>query len=582
MRRGFVAFYALIVLFIAGFYFSGLQFSTIDQNLGTRYHEFEIQSRLAGEAGLEICRQLATTTMDRFGSCSIDLSEPGLAIDNRQRRYISSFTVHYSTTQALASYSYASVTAVLSHQAGTFVATLSTRHFSNVVNVHTRMFNASYSHAEFPVLSWKKPLGGTDDDVGRAVRLESSGTTVLLGHTNSADGMFTGRPAINGTDALIIRMNASDVTDIGYYGGTQDDGFHAGRTTLDGGHILVGYTCSDDGDVLINQRHVRGGNQDMWAVKLSATGTMEWNTCIGGSLNECAYSVALASDGGYILAGFTDSNDGDVSGKHNGAGNMDGWLVHLASSGAFLGLSNCVGGSRDEIFHSIKETLDGGFILAGETNSNNGDVSGAGYHNIVGNPADVWLVKIRDDISLQWPSTKCFGGFAADQASDVVILPDGGFLVVGAANSTTGDVSGNHNAATSDGWLIKTNQAGTLQWQKCLGGWNHDYLRTVKPTRDGGIILAGQTFSNDGDVHGNNGGGDAWLVKLDADGNYLWDRCFGGSSEDAFLSLQETFDNGFILTGRTKSNNGDVIGFSGGAGSDIWTIKTDGEGNIQP
>ena len=128
-----------------------------------------------------------------------------------------------------------------------------------------------------------------------------------------------------------------------------------------------------------------------------------------------------------------------------------------------------------------------------------------------------------------------------------------------------------------DGWVIKTDNSGDIQWQRSYGGTNNDVFKAVLQTSDGGYMLTGYTYSNDGDVSGNHGNGDVWVVKIDGTGNLIWQKCLGGNNEEYGASIDRTVDNAFLVAGHTLSNDGDVSGNNGGA--DAWLVKLDVGGN---
>ena len=132
--------------------------------------------------------------------------------------------------------------------------------------------------------------------------------------------------------------------------------------------------------------------------------------------------------------------------------------------------------------------------------------------------------------SIEWQ--KCLGGNHADEANSIQQTIEGGFIVAGMSFSNNGNVSGHHGSlAYPDYWIVKLNSSGTIQWQKSLGGSDYDYSTSIQRTTDGGYIVGGISPSNDGDVSGNHGGlgGDYWVVKLDSSGNIQWQKCLGGS-----------------------------------------------------
>lgn len=342
-------------------------------------------------------------------------------------------------------------------------------------------------------------------------------------------------------------------------GGSQNDYAHAIRQTADGGYIVAGATWSNDGDVSGNN-----GGTDFWVVKLDAFGSIVWQKCLGGSQDEMAYDVQQTTNGGYIVVGTTTSDDGAVTGT---SGTINAWVVKLDSSGN-LDWQRSLGGRGSDYAHSVDQTTDGGYIVAGSTSSNEGDVSG----NKGG--GDVWVFKLDNLGNLLWQ--KCLGGSEDDAAWSIQQTTDDGYIVAGMTRSNDGDVSGNNGSA--DFWVVKLDSAGNILWQKCLGGSNTDFARSVRQTSDGGYIVAGFTQSNDGNVTGFHGDRDVWVVKLDSLGNLLWQKCFGGTGKDEAWSVEHTSDGGYVIAGGTSSNNGDVTGNNGG--TDAWVVKLDASGTL--
>lgn len=360
------------------------------------------------------------------------------------------------------------------------------------------------------------------------------------------------------------------------FGGINNDQANSIQPTSDGGYIMAGYSVNPSG--------VHYYSKDAWVVKINNDGSLAWQKFLGGAQGDEANSIQLTSDGGYIMAGSTQSFDGDVSGLHlNGAGSsIDAWVVKLDSSGNVI-WQKCLGGVGDERAKSILPTLDGGYIMAGSTDTyDDGDVSG--FHSISGvNPSyrDAWVVKLDGTGNLEWQ--KCLGGTYDDAANNIQTTPDGGYVVAGQTFSNDGDVSENPTY-TGKAWVMKLNSTGSLDWQKTLGGAypGGSTANCIQLTADGGYIMAGATSSIDGDVSGNHGGTDAWVVKLSNVGSILWQKCLGGSGTDSGLSIQLTADGGYIIAGSSMfSFTGDVSGHHAGIGSDAWVVKIGSTGNLQ-
>jgi len=412
------------------------------------------------------------------------------------------------------------------------------------------------SQAQAPAIQWQKCLGGPDGDAAYSIQQTNDGGFIVAGVTSSNDGHVWGNHG--GSDAWVVKLDSSMFIHMQKcLGGTGADFAYSIKQTSDGGFIVAGFTMSNDGDVSGNH-----GWNDAWVVKLNSSGDIEWQKCLGGTNDDYAYSIQQTSDGGFIVAGETNSNDGDVSGNH---GWNDAWVVKLNSLGD-IEWQKCLGGTNNDYARSIQQTSDGGFIVAGYTSSNDGDVSG-NHEN-----GKYWVVKLNSSGTILWQ--KCLGGTVYGAiAYSIQQTSDGGFIVAGETRSYNGDVSGNHGGI--DYWVVKLDSLGDIEWQKCLGGTNNDYARSIQQTSDGGFIVAGYTSSNDGDVSGFHGYSDYWVVKLNSSGDIEWQKCLGGTNDDWARSIKQTSDGGFIVAGFTASNDGDVSGNQGN--SDAWVVKLTNE-----
>ena len=238
----------------------------------------------------------------------------------------------------------------------------------------------------------------------------------------------------------------------------------------------------------------------------------EWERTFGGAEYDFCDSVQQTSDGGYILAGETSSyGTGDYP---------DVYLIKTDASG-ILEWQKTFGGSNADPAYSVQQTSDGGYIVAGETSS-----YGSGDD-------DVYLIKTDASGILEWQKT--FGGIDADWANSVQQTSDGGYIIGGCTWS--------FGAGESDAWLIKTDADGRLEWQKTYGEYNWDGAEYCQQTSDGGYMIAGRTSSFGASDQ------DGYLVKTDDSGSLEWQKTFGGSGWDAFWSGQQTSDGGYILAG---------------------------------
>jgi hypothetical protein len=306
------------------------------------------------------------------------------------------------------------------------------------------------------------------------------------------------------------------------YGGTSYDRAYSVQQTSDGGYIVAGGTWS-----------FGAGNYDIFLIKTDASGNVQWAKTYGGTSGDGAYSVQQTSDGGYILAGGTYSF---------GAGRTDIILIKTDANGN-IGWAKTYGGTYDDGASSVQQTSDGGYILAGYTES-----FGAGGSDII-------LIKTDANGNIVWAKT--YGGTGFDIASSVQQTSDGGYIVAGYTTSF----------GAGGAFLVKTDANGNIQWAKTYGVIDSDLASSVQQTSDGGYILAGLTYSSGAGWYA-----DIFLIKTDANGNIQWAKTYGGTNDDWAYSVQQTSDGGYIVAGRTESF---------GAGyDDIFLIKTDANGNI--
>ncbi len=414
------------------------------------------------------------------------------------------------------------------------------------------------ANAQAPAIQWQQSLGGTDFDKPYSIIQTTDGGYALAGSSRSNDGDVTGNHG-NGDYWIVKLSNAGVIQWQNSLGGTDIDGANSIIQTTDGGYAVAGSSRSNDGDVTGNH-----GDYDYWIVKLSSMGAIQWQQSLGGTDIDQANSIIQTTDGGYAVAGDSYSNDGDVTGNH---GDYDYWAVKLSSTGA-IQWQQSLGGTDIDKPHSIIQTTDGGYAIAGFSRSNDGDVTGS--H---GN--DYWIVKLSDTGAIQWQQS--LGGTDIDGANSIIQTTDGGYAVAGDSYSNDGDVTGNHG--DYDYWIVKLSSMGAIQWQQSLGGISDDEANSIIQTTDGGYAVAGDSYSNDGDVTGNHGDYDYWIVKLSSTGAIQWQQSLGGTGDDEANSIIQTTDGGYAIAGWSGSNDGDVTGNHGN--QDYWIVKLDGATGLE-
>jgi hypothetical protein len=364
---------------------------------------------------------------------------------------------------------------------------------------------------------WSHTYGGTGEEsmVANGVHLvrTSDGGFALAGGTYSFGA--------GGVDFWLVKTDANGNMEWNRtYGGADHDIPHSLIQTADGGFALAGET------------QLNLGLPDFWLVKTDAKGDMEWNQTYGGLDIDSANSLIQTSDGGYALVGGILSF---------GAGSYDAWLIKTDELGNMQWNQTYGGTHRDSVV-SVVETSDGGFALAGNTDS-----FGAGTVNF-------WLVKTDDSGNMEW--NRIYGESDRNFVFSMVKTSDGGFALAGDLHS--------HDAGVENFWLVKTDEDGNMEWNQIYGGADVDIAFSVVETSDGGYALAGETKpSPAGDF-------DFWFVKTDTLGNEEWNRTYGGAKEDFANSVVQTSDGGYAMAGNTLSF---------GAGDyDFWLIKTNEQG----
>ena len=418
----------------------------------------------------------------------------------------------------------------------------------------------------------EKLLGGFNFEADCSIQQTTDGGYVVAGYSNSSvNGDVTG---VNhgSNDYWIVKLDAlGAIVWNKLLGGIATEYATGIQQTTDGGYIVAGYSQSSaNGDVT----GVNHGSYDYWIVKLDATGNITWNKLLGGGSEEQVSDIKQTIDGGYVVAGYSRSSaNGDVTGVNHGS--EDYWIVKLDALGAIV-WNKLLGGTGIEYATGIQQTTDGGYIIAGYSSSSaNGDVTATNHGGF-----DDWIVKLDANGNIVW--NKLLGGNLWEVATSIQQTTDGGYIVAGySQSSANGDVTG-VNHGSYDYWIVKLDATGNITWNKLLGGASEEQVSGIKQTIDGGYVVAGYSLSSaNGDVTAaNHGGTDYWIVKLDAAGNISWNKLLGGSNDELNPKIQLTTEGGYIVAGHSASSaSGDVKGINHG-GKDYWIVKLGAAGNI--
>lgn len=359
-------------------------------------------------------------------------------------------------------------------------------------------------------IEWQKLYGGSGNDTAKDIKKTADGGYIVVGSSNSSDGDATGNHGDN--DYWIIKLAATgDVQWQKSIGGSQDDRASRIIQTGDGGYLVSGESYSTDGDRL----PLLPGIRNRWIVKLTAAGVISWHTSFWANTGNGMVELAQQPNGNFAV-GYVSSQPigvlvGGTETYYNNA-----FIKLFDAAGNELWSKN-YGGSYQDNLESMAPTTDGGYIVAGHSLSN--DLQVSGHHGMAGadGASDMWVFRIDALGNLVWQ--KSLGGTYTETAQGIAQTADGGYIVCGhTASSNNGDVSGNHSLFYSDIWVVRLSSSGNLLWQKCLGGTDSEFGFAVAQASDGGFFASGWTVSTDGDVTQSNGGYDGWVVKLGTDG----------------------------------------------------------------
>ncbi|WP_339835243.1 hypothetical protein [uncultured Maribacter sp.] len=433
------------------------------------------------------------------------------------------------------------------------------------------LFSCAKEEAEIPFealdtefkgeLDWVKNFGGSGNESAQAIIKTTDGGFAILGYTGSVNGDILTKLEEENDYWLLKFDQNGNLQWNKTYGGSKDDIGQSLAETNDRGYILTGYSMSSDGDATNNE-----GFHDNWILKLDVKGDMEWQSSYGFSGHDHSYDILEAAQGGYFFTGFLDITSARVDGNtekgnsltSHGVGEFWGTKIDGEGSVQWRGY---FGGTNNDRAHGVVQTNDGGFVMAGFTESDDYDIS-----NTNGS-YDFWVVKVDSFGNLIWEQS--FGGEGIEVSYDIAKTADNGFVVVGNTFSANGDIFLNHGE--SDMWMIKLDEKGNMIWEQTYGGSQFDLAQAVVQSKDGGFLITGNTKSDDQDSAINNGENDIWVVKTNEFGTLVWEKSFGGSGLDFGFDLLENKDGSILVVGESSSIDFNTLTSKGN--SDLILLK---------
>ena len=348
-------------------------------------------------------------------------------------------------------------------------------------------------------------------------------------------------------------------------GGSKNDIAKSVVKTIDGGAAVLGYSQSTDGDISDKTDE----NFDFWVLKLDAESNIEWGTTFGGTQDDRGNDIIQTNDGGFAVLGYSTSSDVDVL---ENAGSQDFWILKLDAQGT-ISWSKTFGYSGADFGTTLLQASDNSFLITGvlDVTASGGQGNSRNSQRHAG--GDIWAIKLSENGELLWRNY--FGGSYTDTPFGVIETADKNFIIVGSSDSADIDISNNNGSY--DYWVLQISPEGNLLWEKSFGGSEIDEARAITNTNDGNFLIVGDTRSANNDVSNTNGAADLWVVKMSPLGDLLWEKTYGGSSFDVGRSVSQTQDNGFLISGSSRSEDNS---FTNQGQNDALVLKINAEGTL--
>jgi len=467
--------------------------------------------------------------------------------------------------------------------------------------------------------AWQKTYGGDEREYLYSIAQTDDGGYILGGYSESSNNGNVTKTNNGGRDFWIVKLNASgNIEWENLVGSSADDIPRSVRQAADGGYVVAGYTENGTGGDLIEESN---GGTDGWFLKLNANGEIEEttpcdtttveiepvdsigcrvNNLYGGSGVDYVEYMEVTTDGGYIMAGYTTSSQtGDIPEANAGAN--DFWVMKLSKNGA-IDWSRLYGESDQDKAYSIRQTTDGGYVVAGtslppdsinyvgsviklDSNgeqiwespiSNEGldlsvreiiETNDGGYMTIGyftdGTQSNSFTIKL--DANGDLTGARSYGisnALSVDQA------PNGNYYLSGYDNFTTGGVEDNI-------WIAYLDKDGAnIIWQNIYG------VETADERCIDGVVLPDGKYVAGGSTE-ESGNYDYQIFKVDTTGNLVWATVIGGDGREVVYSIETTNDGGFIVGGYSdSSNSGDVDTINNGE-RDFWIVKLNPAGSVE-
>lgn len=409
------------------------------------------------------------------------------------------------------------------------------------------LFLTIFSYAQVNII-WEKNLGGGQSETPYDLSINEKGECIIVGKSWSSDGDVGGNHGNGDFWVVKIDQNGQLIWEKNL-GGSESEEARSVITNKNGGAVIAGLSSSKNVDLTRNL-----GSYDYWIVQLNETGSIKWQKSFGGNLSDYARSIQPTIDGGYLVAGYSSSRNGDLS---QNSGSTDIWIIKLDAMGNLV-WQKSIGGKDMEQALSMEMTPQGDYIIAGLSQSKE-------------TKGDYWILKLDKEGGIIWE--KKLGGTDHEEVFGITSSADNGCILAGYSKSTDGDLKENYGK--EDYWIVKLDANGEIAWKQTLGGSDSDIAIDVEKNPSGGYLVVGSSSSNDGNVksaEGKKNIGSYWVVSLSEEGELLWETILGGSSYEQAKTIQASNDGHFLIAGMSSSSDGD-LGQPNNGKSDFWVLK---------
>ncbi|MBC8173242.1 MAG: T9SS type A sorting domain-containing protein [Chitinophagales bacterium] len=407
--------------------------------------------------------------------------------------------------------------------------------------------------SQAPEIIWQNTIGAEGDEVLTIGEPTSDGGYIIGGSSNSGISGDKTEACFGEYDYWVVKLNnTGEIEWQRTLGGDSFDFLRSICQTTDGGYILGGNSSS--GISGNKTEDFMGGDEyvgDYWIIKLDYAGNIEWQNTIGTTDDDYFWSVIQTTDGGYVLGGNSEAGiSGDKT--EEGVGGDDYWILKL-DAGGDIAWQEAIGGSGLDWLFSIEQTTDSGYILGGYSMSN---ISGDKTEDCLGN-RDYWIVKINAAGDVEWDNTVGGNEddrlLSVRQTLDGKYII-AGYSTSGISGDKTEENLGEWYY--TDCWIVKLNTAGELEWENTIGGTGMDHATTIEITTDGNYVIGGHSFSDISSDKSEMclGAYDFWLLEISPEGEILWDNTIGGNGNENLNSVHQVAGEKFILIGSSDSN----------------------------